>query len=501
MKKYVLSLVALALLVTACKKGDPIDHSHFSNEDAATFSEIGSIKVGELGAAEITAFDPETNRLFVVTNSGSSRIDILDLSNPALPVLIGNISITPYGGGVNSVSVSDGKLAAAVEGFVKTDPGKVVVFRTKDYKLVKEIPVGALPDMVTYSPDGEFILTANEGEPNDSYTIDPVGSVSIIEVKRNYAVQTIGFEAFSGKKDELLAKGLRIYGPNASFMQDIEPEYVAISQDSRTAWVTLQENNGIAKIDIKSRKVTNIFPLGFKSFNLAENAIDPSDRDGGINFNAWPVKASYLPDGIGVFELWGKPYVFTANEGDAREYAGFVENKRVKDIVLNPAVFTDATLRTDAKLGRLNITTTLGNTDGDAKNFEELYTGGARSFSVWNGNTGALLFDSKNELDKSCAALGYYDDARSDDKGVEPEGMTLGWVGKRPIAFVGMERADAVAIYDISQPTSPVLIKILKTGDAPEGVTFVPACDSPTKKSLLIVSSENDGVVKVYSVE
>ena len=194
MKTKSLLVLLFGFLLTTCEK---IDHE-FIHEDAATFTEIGSFDIGEAGAAEISAFDPKTNKLFTVTNSGAvTKIDILDLSNPAAPTPIGFIDISPYGGVVNSVDVHDGKLAAAVEGFVKTDNGSVVVFKTSDHSFVKQVTVGALPDMITYTHDGKHILTANEGEPNDPYTIDPLGTVSIISVKDDYAVTNINLEVCS----------------------------------------------------------------------------------------------------------------------------------------------------------------------------------------------------------------------------------------------------------------------------------------------------------------
>ena len=494
-RKLVLSLLVMSSLL-GCT---PDDFPYPINENAADFTEIGSIQVGGEGAAEISAFDPETKKLFVVTNSGTTRIDVVDLSNPASPQVIGQIDISPYGGGVNSVSVSNGRLAAAVEGVVKTDNGKVVVFKTSDYSLVKQVVVGALPDMVTYSHDGKFILTANEGEPNSDYSIDPLGTVSIISVYQGYAVSTLDFSSFASQAAVLKSKGLRIYGPNASFAQDIEPEYITISQDGRTAWVTLQENNAIAKINIISRKITQILPLGFKSYNLTGNEVDLSDRDGNPYGPAsWNVKGMYQPDAIAVLEQFGTPFLFTANEGDAREYSTFVEVDRVKNLGLDPVAFPDATIKQDAKLGRLNVTKSLGDWDGDG-DLDELYSLGSRSFSVWNGNTGQRIFDSGNDLDEQCVAISKYDDGRSDDKSVEPEGIALGWVGGKAVAFVGMERADAVSIYDVSNPRHPRFIKTLATGDAPEGLLFVPAHKSPNGKSLLVVSSEGDGFVKVYS--
>ena len=505
MKNYLL-LFILAIGLFSCKKNsnEPApEPEFFVNEDPATFAEVGSIDIGDVGAAEISAFDPLTKRLFVVNNGTVNKIDVIDFSNPAAMTVIKSISMAPYGGAVNSVAVFDGKLAAAIESVDKQANGKVAVFKTDDYSEVKVITVGALPDMITYSNDGKFIITANEGEPNDTYTNDPVGTVSIISVNENYAVTTLDFSGFEGQKAALVAKGFRIFGPGLNFAKDIEPEYVTVSEDSKTAWVTLQENNAIAKINLTTKTITDIFPLGFKDYSVAGNEIDPSDKNTGTPLASWPVKGIYMPDAIAVSELNGTPYLFTANEGDSREYSAFAEVLRVgsKDVKLDPTIFPNATdLKKEDQLGRLNITKTLGDTDGDG-DFDALYSLGSRSFSVWNGNTGTQVFDSKNELDVKTIAAGstFYDDGRSDDKSVEPEGIAIGKIGNKKVAFVGMERADAVAVYDITDPTKPVYLKLLKCGDAPEGVMIISAKNSPTKKSLLVVSSENDGVIKVYT--
>ena len=474
------------------------------NEDSATFAEVGSFDVGDEGAAEITAFDPITNRLFVVNNTANNnRIDVIDFKDPKNMTRIGSISIAAYGGLVNSLSVHDGKLAAAIEAVNKTENGKVAVFKTSDYSEIKVIAVGALPDMITFSPDGKYILTANEGEPSADYKTDPIGTISIISVNENYAVNTIDFSAFAGQQEALAKKGFRIFGPGKDFGKDIEPEYITVSEDSKTAWVTLQENNAIAKINIAAKTITDIFPLGFKDYNTDANAIDPADKDKVPTLAKWPLKGMYLPDAIALLESGGTPYLFTANEGDVREYpaGAFVEAKRIKDVKLDPTAFPTASLlQKEEQMGRLNVTTTMGDTNGDGV-FKELYSFGARSFSVWNGNSGAQVFDSKNELEVKAIAAGFYDDNRSDDKGVEPEGITVGMVGTKKLAFVGMERATSVATYDVSNPAAPVFLQILKTGVEPEGVLFISAKNSPTKKSLLVVSSEKDGVVKVYTPE
>jgi hypothetical protein len=493
-------LLLITVTIFSCRKEDvsaPLENTQ--NEDLSGYTEIASINLGGLGAAEISAFDPSTDRLFAVNNSYIlNKIDVIDISNPALISVIHSISMLPYGGYVNSVAVSNGKLAAAVESTDKQAAGKIVVFNTSTYAEIKSINVGALPDMVTFTNDGNYIISANEGEPSDNYLNDPEGSVSIIKVS-DYSVKTINFSAFENQLTALTAKGFRIFGPGKNFNKDIEPEYITVSDDNTTAYVTLQENNAIAEIDIVTGIVKKIMPLGFKDYSLEANAIDASDKDSKVAFTTYnKVFGMYMPDAIAYYNYNGKPYLFTANEGDSREYTAFIEMKRAGTVTFDPTNFpTAATLKTDANLGRLNITTTLGDTDGDG-DFDALYSLGARSFSVWDANTGAQVFDSKNELDKKANELKIYDDGRSDDKGVEPESIAIGRVGSKTIAVVGMERADAFAIYDITTPTAPVFIKMYKTGDAPEGIIFIPASKSPINQSLIVISSENDGLVKIY---
>jgi hypothetical protein len=491
------------LLLFSCKKEDtpapPLENTQ--NEDLSSYQEISSISLGGLGAAEISAYDAISKRLFVVNNSTVNKIDVINMSVPSTPASVNTIPLLPYGGFANSVDVFDGKLAVALESTNKQNNGRVAIFNTSTLSEIKVVEVGALPDMVTFTRDGQYILTANEAEPNDAYTNDPEGSVSIIRVS-DYSVRTINFSGLESQLSALATKGFRIYGPGRNFLRDIEPEYITISEDSKTAWITLQENNGIAELDIVGGVFRKIIPLGFKNYGLAGNEIDASDRDSKIDFTTrYPrVFGMYQPDAIAYMLYNGTPYLFTANEGDAREYAGFNEMRRVgsSSTILDATAFPNATvLKTDAQIGRLNATTTLGDTDNDG-DFDNLYSLGARSFSVWNALTGEQVYDSKNELDRKAQELGIYDDGRSDDKGTEPEAITLGRVGSKQIAVVGLERADAFAIYDVTNPTSPVFIKMYRTGDAPEGVLFIPASKSPIQQSLIIVSSENDGTIKIY---
>lgn len=508
-RKIVHGLIIGALLLGACNPGDP------GPAPQTYFHEVDRIQlVGGSTAAEISAFDPKTDRLFVI-NAVKAAIDVIDMSDPLNLVYEREININAYGHGVNSISVKNGLLAAAVESNPKTNPGKVVVWDTQTLAEKAVVTVGALPDMLTFTHNGKQIVVANEGEPNEDYTVDPNGSVSIITVG-SYNVTTLDFTPFNSQVAALKSKGYRLPGPaGISLAADTEPEYLSVSEDDKTAWVTLQENNGIAKVNLQTKKIEQIFPLGFKDHSLPGNELDPSDKDGGIAFANYPVKGMYMPDGIASFNVGGTPYLVTVNEGDSRlrpssddalppygEGDLFNEESRIGDVVLDPTRFPNAALLQAAdKLGRLKITNRMGDTDGDG-DFDALYTFGARSFSIWNGTNGKQVFDSGSGLEKYVVnnASGAYDDARSDDKGIEPENVAIGQIGSRTIAFLGLERCDAVAVVDVTNPSCPVYLQLLRTGDAPEGILFISAKDSPNNTATVVASCEGDGTVHVFQL-
>ncbi|WP_051306367.1 choice-of-anchor I family protein [Massilia alkalitolerans] len=497
---------------------------------------IGGYDGGKVGAAEITAFDAASKRLFVV-NGANGTVDVLDLATPSAPKLVGTISVTGLGAGVNSVAIHDGLVALAIEASPKTNPGTVAFYNAADLKLVNSVRVGALPDMLTFTPDGRTVLVANEGEPN-SYgqadSVDPEGSISVITVNRGGtpSVATADFRAFNGQEAALRSQGIRIYGPGASAAQDLEPEYIATSEDGRTAYVTLQENNAVAIVDVASAKVTAIKPLGTKNHNLAGMGMDASDEDGGTNTNSGtpavriapqPVKGMYLPDAIARFTVDGASYLITANEGDARaDWPGFNEETRVRahcSAGLDPAVFGDAAnLVLDSNLGRLRITTTPnGGSSGKnaAGQCTELYSFGARSFSIWDTNLNRV-YDSGDEFEQKTVALPNARfnasndnndlDGRSASKGPEPEGVVVGRFGSKTYAFIGLERIGGVMVYDVSKPSAASFVTYLNTrnnesGDrGPEGLTFIPADKSPNNKPLLVVGNETSGTTAILQV-
>ena len=468
-----------------------------------TFQEVGQITLGggNEGAAEISTFDPDTERLFVVNNSASTAVDVVDLSDPASPSFITSLDMTTYGGGVNSVAVSNGMLAVANENDNKQAPGVIAFFNTSDYAEVATVTVGALPDMVTFTPDGAYAIVANEGEPDDDYLVDPEGSISIIDMN-SFAATTLGFTSFNADEADLEEDGFRVFGPNATLAQDVEPEYVAVSDDSQTAYVTLQENNGVAIVNIATATITSIVPLGVKDWNTPDLPIDVSDEDNEINpAGSRPVVGMYQPDAIAFFRINGIPFVITANEGDARDYDGYSEEERVDDLTLDAGAYpAAATLQMEENLGRMKVTTANGDTDGD-NDYDLIWTYGARSFSIWSGFDGSLVYDSGTDTEDQAIAAGVYPDSRSDDKGTEPEGVVVGVIANTTYAFIGLERADAVLVYDISNPTFPIFKQLLNTGDAPEGLLWVDGADSPNGEPMLIVSSEDDGSVQIFQLQ
>jgi len=504
---FLLPFISLCFLFS-CEElddysGDVKDGDDDQEMNRVNFSQSSTFQVGGEGAAEISAFDPNTNRLFVV-NVESDQISVYDISNIDSPLLLGALQ-QGSAGPPNSVSVSNGLVAVAFEAPVKQDPGFITLFSAETLEFMESFTVGALPDMVTFTPDGKYLVAACEGEPNDDYTVDPKGSIAIIEVETGM-VNNLEFDTFNTQEESLEAQGFRVFGPGATLAMDVEPEYVAVSNDSKTAWVTLQENNGVAVVNLETKQITGIAPLGYKDYSLPGNEIDPSDRDDLKILRNVPVFGTYHPDAIAYYNVNGMDYVVTANEGDAREYEGdpgFIEEDRIKDVVLDPTVFPDAeALQEDANIGRLKLTLVQGDVDGDG-DYDELYSFGARSFSIWSG-AGQLVYDSGNDIAARTLELTpdafNGDDGRSDDKGAEPESVTILEIGGKSILFLGLERNDQIMVYDISKPTSPEFIQILSTpgDDAPEGLLAISKTESPTGKDVLIVSNEGSGTITIY---
>jgi 2',3'-cyclic-nucleotide 2'-phosphodiesterase (5'-nucleotidase family) len=436
------------------------------------------------------------------------------------------IPMGAYGGGANSVTVVPGGIAVAVEATIKTDPGSVVFFDANG-TFLSQVTVGALPDHVSVTPNGQKVLVANEGEPNTAYTIDPLGTISIIDISGGIAsvtnanVTTLDFSAYT----PAMIPGVRIFGPGASVAQDMEPEYITVSDDSQKAFVTCQENNAVVRIDLATNTIEQITSLGLKDHSLPGNGLDASDSPTGINIANWPVKGLYMPDAADAFTIGGQTYVAYANEGDAREYTPLNEPRRIGNAayVLDPVVFPNAaTLKLNANLGRLNASISSGNLDADPE-FEEIHVFGSRSFTIRDAN-GAIVWDSGDQLEQITAAQlaanfncnnsanGTFD-TRSDDKGPEPEAVVVADVYGSTYAFIGLERIGGIMVYDVSVPSAPVFVQYLNhrdfAGNAAAGtaldlgledIKFVSAADSPDGMPFLITGNEVSGTVSLFRI-
>ena len=492
---------------------------------------VGSYDSGffDEGGAEIVAFSARTDRAFVV-NSGDGTVDVLDLSNVGDPTLVGQLQ-TP---GANSVAVRGRLVAVAQQAENKVEPGSVAFFDALTLRKRREIGAGALPDMVTFASKGRYAVVANEGEPEGycAGQVDPAGSITVIDLKnglRRATVARAGFKRFEDRADALRARGVRIFGPGASVAQDMEPEYIA-SRGNR-AFVTLQENNAVAVVNLRSAQVVRILPLGLKDHAARGNGIDASDRDDAVNIRTWPVQGMYQPDAIAAFGVKRRGYVITANEGDAREYECLLddsgeeqaEDERIKDLALDPAVFGDpeqrAALQADEAIGRLGVSVLTSPSGPDG--YTELHALGARSVTIWTPR-GEQVWDSGNLLERKTAGLDIFNanndeegtfDSRSDNKGPEPEGVAVGRIAGRTFAFVGLERTSAVAVIDVSRPARPRFQSLLVDRDdsvpadsdaagdlGPEGIAFIPARQSPSGAPLLLVGNEVSGTTAVWSL-
>jgi alkaline phosphatase/methionine-rich copper-binding protein CopC len=496
-----------------------------------------------LDGAEISAFDAASGRLFVSSASGLG-LQVVSVDEHLQMTLLGTI---PLGSNdLNSVSVKNGIVAVAVAASDKTLPGSVYFLdadgdiTSPSLMTLGSVMVGANPDMLTFSADGKTVLVANEGEMA-SMISNPEGSVSIIDINNGVetaTVKTASFAAFNDKFAELRAEGVRLFD-GITVAKDLEPEYISISPDGKTAFVTLQESNAIGILDIASAKFTDIVPLGLKSW--LGLPLDGTDNGSYNPSTTLPVFGQYMPDGIGSFTgNDGKTYYIIANEGDDRNDFMSPDAVKLKDIgkYVDPISGHNFSLDPEliAKYGNLLSTTAIGNLrislapgnsgdiDGDGV-IEQIQAYGARSFSILDA-AGTVVFDSGSQIEQFAASTGafnsadpstsgIYVDTRADNKGPEPEGIAIGKIGGKTLAFVGLERAGgAVMVYDVTDPHHISFVQSLhnpddskalggdgaESGAGPEGLTFVSSNGSPGGQNLLFVANEYAKTVSLFTV-
>ena len=525
------------------------------------------------GAAEIVAYQASKKWIYAINSSGDDAvINILPADTFDTAALVkdneGVISATNLTsvitlslnentqGDANSIAIDENNnlLAVAMAAESTGDEGQIAFYDISGESpvFIKNVTVGFLPDMVTFTHDGAKAVVANEGEPSGDYSVDPEGSISIIDITNNVIADTainIDFKAYNNKQTELEAQGVVFANPNGrtingnlintTVAMDLEPEYVSISKDNKYAYVSIQENNALAIVNLQDNSL-ELKGLGFKEWSSLQ--LDASDKDGGVNFKSYPgLYGMYQPDTISSFSWKGANFIVTANEGDAREYffdttdeadciakggldydeddgcLAYIDESRVEDLTL--AANFDYLNNDDNDIGRLKVTTIKGDTNNDGQ-YESLYAYGARSFTIWDSN-GLVVFDSGDDIGRITASVHgeafnnnedeNKGDSRSDDKGAEPEALTIGKIDDRTFAFIGLERMGGIMVYDITNPYNVQfedyfynrgLIKDANiTGDlAPEGMVFVPAEQSATGNPLLIVGNEISGSIAVWEI-
>jgi hypothetical protein len=482
-----------------------------------------------LAGAEIPAFDPLSKRAFA---SSSTGVQVVDLTTPSNPTFLSTIAPASLGvagltsNDVSSINVRKGTngnpsvLAIAVINSPKTSPGHVVFVRADTGALLGAVQVGVVPDHVTFTPDGTKVLVANEGELDGTTATIPDsadGSVSIIDVSAGFSTPTVttaGFSAWDSSNSiaALRAAGVRIF-ENGIPSKDFEPEYIGVSADSTKAFVTLQEANAIGILDLVTGAFTDIVALGQKDFSTGFHDFSDKDGTGGtalMNLTTGnPVKGLYMPDAVASFTSQGQTYYVIANEGDDRnDFLTPDETTTVGNAsyVLDPTKFpTASSLKLTSNLGRLvvsNANGLRGDTDGDG-DIDEILSYGSRSFSILDAQ-GNMVFDSGDMIERivSTKYASSFDDGRSDNKGPEPEGVTVATVGGVQYAFVGLERSSLVLVFDLTNPLQPVFVNgIKRTGDtSPEGLMVVSEADAPEGKPLLLVTNEVSNTLSVFEL-
>ncbi|MER2170524.1 MAG: choice-of-anchor I family protein [Psychrobacillus psychrodurans] len=501
-----------------------------SNPEEFTVSQIARYDSGqgETGT-EILAYDVATNKGFV-TNGAVGGFDILnfaDVKSGTFKQLDSTkrVVVEDYGipGVKNITSIASHPtedLIAIAAYAEKTDPG-YIIFATKDGKYVKHVEVGALPDMVTFTPNGKKAIVANEGEPNKDTTIDPKGSISVIDVATLTAT-TLNFT------ETMLDEKVRTSYKGASILEQLEPEYVTVSDDSKTAYVTLQENNAIATVDLETNTILHVRGLGVIDHSVEGFEMDANKDDKKADIIKQPILTFHMPDAIDTFTVAGKTYIITPNEGDSRDYAddgGYSEVSELADLAL-PIALTEANYKgfTQAELDAFDLSTldgykvtTENGLNKASTAYEAIYGYGGRSFSIFDAVTMEQVYDSGSEFEKIIAEKTpkYFNtnsddikvDNRSDDKGPEPETAVVGEIDGTTYGFIALERYSGIMVYDLTDINAPKFVTLISSRDftakvagdvSPEGLQFIPASESPTGKALLAATHEVSGTIAVY---
>lgn len=482
------------------------------------------------GVAEIVAYNPN-NQKFYLVNGIENKVDIVSLKDleagdePMELELETRIDVEDMIDGFDvgdltsvAVDMKNGRIAIAVQEDDYDKNGAILIL-DEDGNYLTHFACGVQPDMITFSPDGRYVLTADEGEPREGYgedSVDPLGSVTVVDLDAEEPeAVVVTFEAWDDKRDELVEQNVLVKKdllPSADF----EPEFIAVNPDATVAYVALQEANAIAVLDLESLEFTDIFALGFKDHREEGNELDViKDKD--IKIENQDLLGVYMPDGIDLVEIDGDLYLLTANEGDATEW-GDDDNEYTNMTEIEIAGEEVEVMDKEKMDGFPEVE--------DDVNFIL----GGRSFSMFQVTEEGLdlVFDSGSDFERITAER-YPDtfnasnknnklDSRSDAKGPEPEDVVTSVIADRVYAYIGLERISGLMVYDITNPEEASFVAYLNTrnfdidfpedddelldpaiGDvSAEGLAVVKAEDSPTGHTLILVANEVSGTVAVY---
>lgn len=514
-----MSLVVPAFAAETYQKND---------SDKGFVRELSSYSVGRTdddgGVAEIVTYNKD-DKIFYVVSGVTQSIDLVKINSDGSTERKKRIEIGEIledkninAGDMTSVSYSDEKklLAVAVQDEDYKNNGHIVIL-DKEGNYKESFECGVQPDMVTFTKDGKYIISADEGEPREGYVngIDPKGSVTIIDVE-NKSTNKVEFNI---NRVEALNNGV-LLKKDSNPAEDLEPEYIAVSDDNKTAFISLQENNAIASIDIESGDINYVKGLGFIDHSLEGNEIDAvrgKGKNAKIDIKNDNFLGTPMPDGIAFLSKNGKDYILTANEGDAREWG----KKKNKYENTKSKKFDE---KADKK------TEYLDNDKTDGLDENKIYLLGGRSFSIYDASNLAKVYNSGSDFERITARIfpDFFNtsndedkgpdklDARSNKKGPEAENITVLNIKDKTYAIVGLERISGIMIYDITDPSNPVykdyfnnriFIKSVNDGEevglekrgniGPEGLCAIEAKDSPTGKPLALVANEVSGTVQV----
>lgn len=482
----------------------------------------------QMTAPEITAYMPEKKLLFVV--GGEKLVEMVSFADEANPKVESRLQLD---GPATSVTVHGDLVAVSITAEPDHGLGQVQMFRYAEGLIPVASAQGLchLPDMVTFTPDGSRILVACEGTPSADYNEDPEGGVAILSVGHGASLNDYkltpkvldfkGLDSLALRKEGVRSPGLQ------GFVRSIEPEYITVSKDSKWAWVSLQENNAMAKVDIAAEKIADVFPLGYVDHSKPGFGLDVK-KDERIKIKNYPIRGLRQPDGIASFAVGGKTLVLTANEGaSVNDYKAWTDEGTVTDLLaddrLDRTVFNDDVAPHLKKftVSLLERCDQQGPDEVPGGKCPYVYGFGTRSVSLFDGETGRLLWDSGEEMERAFGKLApdYFNwnskkdkvkmDSRSPKKGCEPENVTVGEVNGKRYAFVGLERSSGVAVFDLtgvdtSIRTAPRLVDLYfdPKDRGPEGLLFIPADKSPIYgQALLVVGYEFSKTLTVYKVK